>query len=199
MHKNYYLQYLTLNSDEYILTKSEVSVKKTGKPHTQKSVKLDELDPYYEYVSYLPLYSSILFVVYLLGFLAAILYVIIGHVNIQAFQGIRMVWGILLLGYLGYNFSKNYTREWRFYYLFRPDIALSIKHTRKTKNTAMQLVTAIFNEIKKSEKSNKHIVMMLSKYGLLTEREHNLLTAKLLEDKPHQTNAKIINISEHLK
>lgn len=199
MQNKYFLKNFVLKSNEYTLTKTEVSFRKAGKPNTRKTIKLNELNPYYESIHYVPLYSLLLLTIFSLGFLTALGFIIFGHAQIQADNIIRMIWGVFILLLAGYFFKKNYTAEWRFYYHFRPGIAFSIKYSNKTKYIAQQLVDAIAQQIKRAEKSNEHIVWLLTRYSLLTEREYDLLQAKIMEQKVPSQLSTIIDITERLK
>jgi hypothetical protein len=196
MHNKFFnfRQQFTINSDEYTLTKTEISFGKVGKAASHQTIKLNELDPYYECVSYLPLSSLLLLGVYMTGFLVALGFIFFGHAEVHAYQGIRMVWGILLILFLAYTFKKNYVQEWRFCYFTNAETALTIRFSKKTKLIAQQLAELVSQGIKKSEKSNEHVVRLLSRYGLLTEREYHLLTAKLFEVTVPQANSNVISL-----
>lgn len=199
MKKNIFHQQFTIGEADYTLTKTEISLMQKGKPETLQSIKLNELDTYHECVSYLPMLTLLFLSIYLSGFLVALGLIFTGHVHIEASQSIRLVWGIGLLFYLGYLFRKNYTREWRFYYIHKPEVAFSIPYKSKTKQVALALVEAITNTIKKSEKSSELIVRQLTRYSLLTERELTVLHSKLFENNNQETSPNIIHITEHLK
>jgi hypothetical protein len=204
MHQEYFKKHFIINNIEYKLTKSEIFFSKKGRPDTQESIKLNELDPYYEFTSYFPISTLIWLTLYLSGFLFGLGFIFMGnHPPLNSEQLARMGFAILIFSSCFYSFLYRYVREWRFNYLYKDEIAFKLKQSKKNENELKELVDIISSHIKKADKSSQYIVEQLARYGLLTEREYELLFGKVLENKMSSkvfsSSSEIIHIAERAK